>query len=378
MKQKKQKKQNKWAAIVAMIIFCGLGGVCGAMFAHFGLSEGLDAGQYFGKLFILMIGLYVCVFLHIGLHEGGHLLFGLLTGYKFGSYRLGNVMLVKEQGRLRFRKFKLPGTGGQCLMVPPEPVDGRIPFVWYGLGGVIANLVVAGGAFAVWLALDKGSLSALLLMMLWLFGLVLALINGLPLPIGNVANDGTNTLTLKKHPRAMGGYTRQMQINAKLMEGLRVKDMPQELFPLPAVEDMDDHFTATEAIFAANRLLDEHRLEEAQALLERVLDANTALLEIHRQLATCDLIFCELLGQNRAEIVEALLTKEQQQFMKVMAKNITILRTKYALDKLYAYNDEAAQKTLAQFEKQAKTYPYTQEVQSERELIDMVDQRAAI
>ena len=102
------------------------------------------------------------------------------------------------------------------------------------------------------------------------------------------------------------------------------------------------------------------------------------LLEIHRQLAPCDLIFCELLGQNRTEIVEALLTKEQLQFMKVMAKNITILRTKYALDKLYAHNDEAAQKTLAQFEKQAKTYPYTQEVQSERELIVMVDQRAAI
>lgn len=109
-----------------------------------------------------------------------------------------------------------------------------------------------------------------------------------------------------------------------------------------------------------------------------MLDDNTALLEIHRQLATCDLIFCELLGQNRTKIVEALLTKEQLQFMKVMAKNITILRTKYALDKLYAHNDEAAQKTLAQFEKQAKTYPYTQEVQSERELIVMVDQRAAI
>lgn len=378
MKQVKQKKQKKWAGILAVILFCGLGCVCGALFAHFGLSRGIGGGEYFGSLFLMMVGLYISIFLHIALHEGGHLLFGLLTGYKFGSFRLGSVMLVREQGRLRFRKFKLPGTGGQCLMVPPEPVNGRIPYAWYGMGGVIVNLVVSGGAFAGWLALDKGSLPALMLMMCWLFGLVLAMINGLPLPVGNVANDGTNTLTLKKHPRAMGGYTRQMQINARLMEGLRVKEMPEELFPLPAIEDMDDPFTAAGAIFVANRLLDAHQLEQTQALLEQVLEADTALMTIHRQLATCDLIYCELLGQNRPETVKALLTKELQQFMKAMAKNITILRTQYALDKLYAHDDAAAQKTLARFEKQAKTYPYTQEVQSERELIDLVNSRAVI
>ena len=41
------------------------------------------------------------------IHELGHLIFGLLSGYKFSSFRIGNIMLVKTGGKLKFKKLTI-------------------------------------------------------------------------------------------------------------------------------------------------------------------------------------------------------------------------------------------------------------------------------
>lgn len=370
------KKKKNSAGILLLLVCAAVGGVCGFLFSRSVMTDDLSGSEYFLTLGGLLLGLYAIIFAHIALHEAGHLIFGLLTGYRFGSFRLGSLMIVKENEKLRLRSFKLPGTGGQCLMLPPEPVDGKIPYALYGLGGVIVNGAVSVAALAAWLIMDKGGLGSTLLLMVCLFGLIMALSNGLPISMGSVDNDGRNVRSLKQHPHAMGSYIRQMQINAELVRGVRVKDMPAELFPDPAAEDLNNSFTAAEALFAANRLLDEQKLDQAQARLEALLAADTGLIELHRAMAVCDLIFCELIGPARPERLQQLLTKEQTQFMQVMKKNISTLRTRYALAMLADHDPKAANQTLALFEKVARSYPYPQEICSERELMALVDARA--
>ena len=66
-----------------------------------------DPEKLFGKSprdFVLqmafcMIMVFVAFFVQAVIHEFGHLLFGLLTGYKFISFRIGNVMFIKESGK---------------------------------------------------------------------------------------------------------------------------------------------------------------------------------------------------------------------------------------------------------------------------------------
>ena len=67
----------------------------------------------------IVIAFIIC-FSQIILHEVGHYLFGKLSGYQFVSFRVGNYTWIRENGKLTLKKFKIPGTGGQCLMMPPQ------------------------------------------------------------------------------------------------------------------------------------------------------------------------------------------------------------------------------------------------------------------
>lgn len=54
----------------------------------------------------------------------------------------------------------------------------------------------------------------------------------------------------------------------------------------------------------------------------------------------------------------------------------SVIRTKYAFALLYENNLVKADTLKTQFEKFAKTYSYTSDIESERELIQIVDQKA--
>ncbi len=85
--------------------------------------------QYMLTLLGMAAIMYLAIFLQIILHEAGHLLFGLLTGYRFSSFRIGSFMWILQDGKIRFKRFSLAGTGGQCLLLPPPMVDGKMPYV---------------------------------------------------------------------------------------------------------------------------------------------------------------------------------------------------------------------------------------------------------
>ena len=89
------------------------------------------------------------VFLQTLIHETGHLVSGLATGYRFSSFRIGNFMLYRGDEGLRFGRFTVAGTGGQCLLEPSGTTDPEnMPYEAYLLGGVAANLATAAAAFA--------------------------------------------------------------------------------------------------------------------------------------------------------------------------------------------------------------------------------------
>ena len=131
MKEKKKKK-GQWQQWIVMGFFMMIGGVCGVMMASFMDQRGSADSSILEELIplgILFVGMYIGIFLQLTIHEAGHLVFGLRSGYQFSSFRIGSFMWLKENDRSVLRKLSLAGTGGQCLMVPPQMQDGKIPVI---------------------------------------------------------------------------------------------------------------------------------------------------------------------------------------------------------------------------------------------------------
>ena len=68
-----------------------------------------------------------------------------------------------------------------------------------------------------------------------------------------------------------------------------------------------------------------------------------------------------------------MLTRKQKKFMKQMKSFLPVLRTEYVYVLLCEKDHGSAEKIRIRFEKCAKTYPYPNEVQSERELIEIAE-----
>lgn len=386
----KPKISNKLLKAVAIVPLALVGA-----FAGYQLARMIDeAGTSSVLETVLVAGLFVVVIaivylLHIVVHEAGHLVMGLATGYRFVSFRIGSFMLVKDEGRLRLRRFSLAGTGGQCLLGPPDLVNGRVPYVLYNLGGVLANLALAvlcgiaaavlhaealnqvGNSAPLWVT-PTGAV-ALFCALAAAIGVALALMNGIPLSIGGVNNDGRNIVSASESPEALHAFWIIVKTSEELARGTRIKDMPDDWFAPPSSpEALANPLIASVAVAASQRLLDEGKPNEAAQAIRTLLDSDSGMLGVHRALLQIDLAFCELVTGTRPANPEPF-DKETQRVAKAMRDNPSLLRARYATALLADHNPEEARALREKFDRVVARYPYPADIESERELMAQVD-----
>ncbi len=365
---------RKIKQIIPIICFLLVGGVCGFFMGQYLVEmdkNGKSSGEVFLSLALFFVGMYFAIFLQIIIHEGGHLIFGLLTGYRFSSFRVGSLMWIKENGQLRLRRLSLAGTGGQCLMIPPDIVNDEMPHILYFLGGVIFNAVAAVIALGLGILSHDIPVVSLLCMMLAFIGIAFALINGIPMRTGTIDNDGYNAFALGKNKAALHALSFQLKVNEQVVSGTRLKDMPDEWFVVPSAEEMKNSMVAVIGVFTCNRLIDQGKFPEAAQTMEELLQMKSGIAGLHRNLMINDQIYCELMGANNPEYLQTLMTKEMSNFMKSMKQFPSILRTQYAYA-LLAENDQAkAAKIKTTFDKISKKYPHPAEIIAECELMEL-------
>ena len=371
-KEKKEKKKFNWKQWIPMLLFMLVGAGCGILIVQYidGVAErGTTFGQDMMIFALLLIAMYLCMLIQIVIHEAGHLVFGLLSGYQFSSFRIGSFMWILEEGKLRLKRLSLAGTGGQCLMSPPDLVNGKIPVILYNMGGSLMNLLASLVCGLLYLLIGKVNMFTTILMIMVLVGIAFAAMNGVPMRLGTVDNDGYNAFSLRKDSGARYSFWFQMKVNEQISKGVRLKDMPEEWFLVPTDEEMKNSMIAVQGVFTCNRLIDERKFEEADSLMQHLLSIESGIVGLHRSLMICDRLYCELIGENRTEVVDEMLTKEQRKFMKSMKTFPTVLRTEYAYELLAKGDAKKADKIRKQFEKMASKYPYPSEIQAERELM---------
>ena len=333
--------------------------LCGALFSGF-FNE--------GDIVIVIIGLIVSFYLSMLIHEAGHLVFGLISGYSFCSFRIGSMMLVKQEGKINLRKMSIAGTGGQCLMTPPAPINGKIPVVMYNLGGVIANIILCIlFATGYILCFHTNIVFSLLFLISLIFSFIVAITNGIPLNVGGIANDGMNALHLSKDNMAAMAFRNQLLMNAAQTSGMRISEMPDVWFEIPDGADVKNVHIASIAVFKVSRSFDRGDTESAEQEISALLHSEYNIIGLHRSLLINDLIYCKLV--NGSGSVSSLITPAQKKFMSAMKNYPSIIRTQYAVALLVDNNTQNAEKIKTDFENKAKKFPYPQEICAERELM---------
>lgn len=213
-------------------------------------------------------------------------------------------------------------------------------------------------------------------MIFCIVNITFAMTNGIPMSSSGVDNDAKNAIAIKRSPEAMRAFWIQMKINEKTSKGVRLKDMPDEWFALPSEEEMQNSMIASLAVFAANRLVEKKKFEEANSLMTQIIEGENATIMFYKQLLTCDQIYIELIGECREEIVNNKLNTQQKAFMKAMKNYPSVIRTEYTYELLLKQNPEKANDLLDIFEMIAKKYPYETDINSERELIEIATKKS--
>jgi hypothetical protein len=123
------------------------------------------------------------------------------------------------------------------------------------------------------------------------------------------------------------------------------------------------------AVCACSRLMDRHDFAQARELTEKLVSGAYSLPSLYLNMLTLDLLFLELTGENRSEVIEKYKTKQFIGFTRAMKNYPAVIRV--ALAEAFASgNTQDADKRLAQFQKVATTYPYRTDIESEAELIE--------
>lgn len=341
------------------IVMGALWGVLSAILEENGI---IDAPNLFGALLVFVVS----IFLHIIFHELGHLEAGLISGYEFASFRIGNRMWIKENGKIRLKKYSIPGTGGQCLMIPPKDMGYDYPVVLYNLGGILANIIVSVIVVILALLLRSGEM-----LIFSLVGIYLAIMNGVPMKLQGLANDGMNVKCLKKEPLAMQAFDCQLRSNAANMEGIRLRDMPEEWFEIPKDSDLSDVNTGTMIYMQIAKILDECDFALAKEKIQWAMDNVDGMLGIYKNELKCELIFCYImLGEY--EEAEKLYEYEMKKYIDMTKVWLSRRRLMYAYYLLVEKDKEKAQKELKAFYKIKKT-SMDVGVKGEEEMLEMVD-----
>ena len=321
--------------------------------------------------FWILISMFASVLFMVITHELGHLIFGYLTGYRFVSYRIFSLTLIKENGKFRFCRMSVPGTGGQCLMAPPEKKNGKYPFVLYNLGGILLCGV---------LSLVPISLSLLFLelqpigMCLFIFGFVsfaMNLLNAIPTDGKGMVNDATNLRMALGNPRAQDALWNQLQYSALRAQKIRTADMPDEIFFMPEKKDLGNVLLIWQALACTEREEDLGNYEKAAEYVSFILDHAPFIFPLYDGILKSEAIFLDSLLGNDSSRTDRFYEKNKK--IKPLQKLPSFQRAAYAYFALRKKDSGKAQEALQNLQQTLNKIPLSADFHFEQRQLQKIE-----
>lgn len=269
---KKVSRKFKWTNRIIILAGVALGLLIGIKGARLEDKGVISPGSFDLYLLFGLFLYYIFTLFHIIIHETGHLIFGLLTGYRFVSFRIFSFIFIKQGDRIIRKKYSVKGTAGQCLMMPSERnEDGSFPFVLYNLGGGLTNLIVSIPFIVVLTYIDNAVICTALFVFI-LSGVITGITNLIPLDLG-VQNDGMNVKGMLKYKFLRDSFYLQLKVYHDLVNGKLITEYAPDMFALPDDSAADKYtLTTFNYMFAYYCFLAKHDFESAYAYLLKMLE----------------------------------------------------------------------------------------------------------
>ncbi len=289
----------------------------------------VEALEMIGVMILSFVTFILTCLLQILLHEGGHLIGGLLSGYHFVSFRILNWTIIKEEGKMRIKHFSIAGTGGQCLLTPPEKPVKEVPVILYNLGGVIMNLLTATLSLILLITIEKLPYPIeLFLIFNCIVGYFLGILNGIPFNFGAISNDANNMRLLLKDEQSKQTMAHLLHINAFVQKGMRPKEIPERYFTCNEPINYKNPLQINLYLMVIGKLMDEEQWEICYNKLEDLMKHKDEMLDLFVKETASELLFISLIT-GRKERAQELYTEELaryiQQYAKIMSSKQRIL-----------------------------------------------------
>ena len=272
------------------------------------------------------------------LHEIGHLVFGLASGYRFLYFQVFGFAIVNEDHKIRIKKYTLPGAMGQCIMLPPDKNENEIHVIAYNAGGVIFNVLLTL-ICTLFLFLNHPSpLVSVFLSMTAFAGLYMIIMNGMPMCINGLPNDGHNILRLRKNLKSKKAMIVTLRLSALAKKGTRPRDFPDACFTEYKEIDFKEPLQVNVYSAYAAHLLDKGDYRKCESIYREIIEKEKRV-EIFIIDAKCELA-CLLLKEGRIEEARQLIDEKGLKIVKALSKSMSSKQRFFFFMSLYGDGDK--------------------------------------
>ena len=283
-----------------------------------------------------LLGVFVGEFLQLLIHEAGHLVCGLISGYKFVSFRVFNYTLFKDENKFKVKEFSLGGTAGQCLLTPPNGPVEKVPIVLYLLGGILFNLLLTALCITIAMWGTDNIYLRLSLNTIAFMGVYYFLVNGIPMTIGGFPNDGYSVLHLKGDLKAKSALLNILHTNALVQGGTQPRDLSPEYFAQLKDSNLTNGLETNLATLYLSVLIQRENFSEAENLCRRIIkESKVGLLTNEAKIE----LACILLNEGKIDEAAGLFDEKELKMIETSAKTQSSKQRFLFMQALKAKND---------------------------------------
>lgn len=249
-----------------------------------GLFISLYSSVYFiysGRLFetslVILITLIVSAIMHILLHELGHILCGVMTGYRLSVFRLLHLTFYREESGWQAKVDKqsmTKGILGQALMVPTKE---EAPVMPYLLGGIMMNITLGVALLAGTSSIYQPLWNNVLIVAGYV-GVFLGVMNLLPID----PTDGYHLKEIWRSPSYKQQFRQVLKAHNQLMQGKPLHEIVStiDLHDTIAFSQSNQTFLVMLHIINA---IDQHNFTQAYALSQQLWAVFDQLFNGHKE-----------------------------------------------------------------------------------------------
>lgn len=274
----------------------------------------------------------------------------------------------KTRGKIILKQMKVPGTAGQCLMLPPQ--SEKKPYVLYNLGGGLMNILV--GLFcALFIPFSFHVVLTTFLFSMFAVGMFVGISNLVPMIIGGVATDGHNLMSVWKNPLLVDSLYKQLRATDDFIHGKSPLDYTDEYCTIPQGTDENEPLNTFILELKAERYLELNQFEKAKEIYLKLYE-NEKTMGVYRFTAQINLLILELFGERNEGMINKYYNDEMKKRVKANYTNISLILVELAIAKYIDHDEVAFAQSVQSLRQAYEKAPFPYEVEIAKKLLNQI------